>query len=337
MQGIYVASDLATLLRAYLDKYQIEAPSIRHQLAAWPPHAQMPMKVWWQLLEDMQLLLNEPALGVKIGQCVQPQHTGVLAYLIMHCATLGEALLHFQRFQKLLHNMSDVLLTSHQQALKLSWDASLGASTQLSDEVFMSGLISFVKQIVQGMGLQPVAVHFMHPAPCEPSLYEQLIGCPVFFNAKQVSIDIPLEALSLTINSQNPYLLELLAKQAEALMDQSAHEDALLEAIRRFCAERLHQRVPTLDEVAKTLHLSTRTLHRRLADRGLNFHHLLAETRFRLAKHYLSDPRLQLNQIALLLGYSEQSAFTRAFSAWAGISPQRFRTRSASPYGRGLG
>ena len=55
------------------------------------------------------------------------------------------------------------------------------------------------------------------------------------------------------------------------------------------------------------------------------FHHLLAETRFRLAKHYLSDPRLQLNQIALLLGYSEQSAFTRAFSAWSGIAPHRFR------------
>ncbi|HNA20673.1 MAG TPA: AraC family transcriptional regulator ligand-binding domain-containing protein [Agitococcus sp.] len=335
MQGVYVASDLANLLRAYLDKYQIDAPSIRHQLAAWPPHAQMPMKVWWQLLEEMQTLLHEPALGVKIGQCVQPQHTGVLAYLIMHCATLGEALLHFQRFQKLLHNMSDVLLTSHQQALKLSWDLSLGASTQLSDEVFMSGLITFVKQMVQGMGLQPLALHFMHPAPCDPQLYQELIGCPVFFNAKQVSIDIPLEALSLTINSQNPYLLELLAKQAEALIDQSAHDDLLLETIRRFCAERLHQHVPTLDEVASTLNLSTRTLHRRLADRGLNFHHLLAETRFRLAKHYLSDPRLQLNQIALLLGYSEQSAFTRAFSAWAGISPQRFRNRS--PFGRGLG
>lgn len=244
----------------------------------------------------------------------------------MHCATLGEALLHFQRFQKLLHNLSDVLLTSHQQTLKLSWDASLGASTQLSDEVLMSSLITFVKQIVQGVGgLQPVALHFMHPAPCDSSCYQQLLGCPVFFNAKQVSIDIPLKALSLSINSQNPYLLELLAKQAEALIDQSAHDDSLLEAIRRFCAERLHQRVPTLDEVARTLNLSTRTLHRRLADRGLNFHHLLAETRFRLAKHYLSDPRLQLNQIALLLGYSEQSAFTRAFSAWSGIAPHRFR------------
>jgi hypothetical protein len=65
MQGIYVTSDLANLLRAYLDKYQIEASSIRHQLAAWPPHAQMPMKVWWQLLEEMQLLLDEPALGIQ--------------------------------------------------------------------------------------------------------------------------------------------------------------------------------------------------------------------------------------------------------------------------------
>lgn len=325
MKGIYVASDLAGLLTAYLDHHQIDLPNIRHQLAAWPHHAQMPMSVWWELLENMQAALQEPALGVKIGQCVQPQHTGVLAYLIMHCATLGEALLHFQHFQSLLHNMSDVMLSSHQGILKISWDASLGASTQLSDEVFMSGLVTFVRHIVGDNTLNPHAVYFMHPAPSDTALYQQLLGCEVFFNAKQVSIDMPLAALQAPINSQNAYLLELLAKQAEALIDQSAQTDPLLESVRQLCAERLSQRVPTLAEIADALHLSTRTLHRRLAQRDLNFHRLLCQTRFRLAKHYLADPRLPLNQIALLLGYSEQSAFTRAFSAWSGISPHRFR------------
>ncbi|PTQ89174.1 AraC family transcriptional regulator [Agitococcus lubricus] len=326
MQGIYVASDLTSLLRAYLDQQQLELSAIRQQLAAWPAHTQMPMKVWWELLENMQALLQEPALGIKIGQCIQPQYTGVLAYLIMHCASLGEALWHFQRYQKLLHNMSEVILSQQEGALRMRWDVSLGASTQLSDEVFMSGLIHFVGQITAS-NLKPLAVHFMHPAPTSAShrLYAELLGCPVFFEQKQVALDIPSAALQLPINSQNPYLLELLAKQAEVLIDQSVHQDDLLASIRQVCAERLPQQVPTLDDIAAFLHLSTRTLHRRLAERGLNFHHLLAETRFRLAKHYLADARLQLNQIALLLGYSEQSAFTRAFSQWAGMPPQRFR------------
>jgi len=333
MQGIYVASDLGGLVLAYLDRHGIAAPSIRHRLAAWPAHAQMPMTMWWDLLESLQAQLHEPALGLKIGACVQPEHTGVMAYLIMHCGTLGEALLRFQRYQKLLHNMSDVHLDSDGRVLKISWDADQGISTHLSNEVFMGGLITFVRSIVStdaNAGFGPEAIHFTHDAPYPVSLFEELMGCRVLFNQPRVAIEIALPLLALPVNGQNPFLLELLEKQAEALLDKSARADAFLESVQAICVELLNSGVPTLEGVARRLNLSTRTLHRRLEDRGLNFNGMLRETRFRLAKHYLGDVRLDLNQIAFLLGYSEQSAFTRAFRGWAGVSPNRYRRRLGS-------
>ena len=111
------------------------------------------------------------------------------------------------------------------------------------------------------------------------------------------------------LRQRDPALMELLSQQAEALLDRSERPDAFLDSVQSVCVEMLNNGIPTLEAVARRLNLSTRTLHRRLEDRGLNFNGMLRETRFRLAKHYLEDPRLDLNQIAFLLGYSDVANF----------------------------
>jgi AraC-like DNA-binding protein len=89
----------------------------------------------------------------------------------------------------------------------------------------------------------------------------------------------------------------------------------------------MRERRPTLEALAAANHLSVRTLQRRLSERDDSFQALLARTRYRLAKEYLRDPRLELTDVAALLGYSEHSAFTRAFRHWSGESPARWRRR----------
>ncbi|MDX1694660.1 MAG: helix-turn-helix transcriptional regulator, partial [Ketobacteraceae bacterium] len=78
---------------------------------------------------------------------------------------------------------------------------------------------------------------------------------------------------------------------------------------------------------ARRVNMSTRTLHRRLEARGLNFQMLLGKTRRQLAQHYLSDTGLSLSEVAFLLGYSEQSAFNRAFRQWFGATPKGYRDK----------
>jgi len=98
-----------------------------------------------------------------------------------------------------------------------------------------------------------------------------------------------------------------------------------MESLQDIIVESLSHTCPTLNSVAKQLNMSSRALHRRMESRGMNFKQFLQQTREKLAKLYLKDPSLSLNEIAFLLGYSEHSAFTRAFKQWFGVTPKEFR------------
>ena len=324
VQGIYVASDLAGLLKRFLAQQAQQFPDINARLAAYPANGRMPMLDWWNILEQIQLVLNEPALGVRIGAMVQPQDSGVMGYMVMYCNTVADALLHFQRYQGLIHNYSEVQIEGRGDSIRLSWDIDQGESTQLSDEVFMSGLVTFIQTVTDRLDLKPVAVNFNHAVEFDVSVYEALFGCTVCFEQPLVSIEFPLSAMSVAINSCNSYLLSLLENQAAALVDEHSGDD-FVDNLRQVLMEGIAQGKPTLNFVAKRLNVSTRTLHRRLEVKQLNFQTVLQQTRKKLAMHYLSDLSLSLAEVSFLLGYSEQSAFNRAFRGWFDLTPKKAR------------
>ncbi len=325
MQGIYVVGDLAGLLQRYLDAEQLAAPRVRRSLAAIAPHSRMSMQLWWSLLEQMQALQPIPALGLRIGRHVRAADSGVLGYMIMYCDSLGAALQRFQRYQGLLHNLSRLELEAAPGRLRLSWDTEQGLSTQLSDEVFMSGLITFVRQITGRPELTPLGLHFNHEVPYPAAQYESLAGCPVRFGCDRVALEIPRDALAWPINSRDPDLLALLERQAFALLGPDTSRDAFLNELQQVLAELLSDGDATLDTAARRMLVSTRTLHRRLAERRTSFSGVLRQTRERLTTLYLKDPALSLQEIAFLLGYTEQSAFSRACRQWFGQSPKQLR------------
>lgn len=323
-QGVYVASDLAGLLKRFLAQEAVQIPDVEARLNAYPANSRMPMEDWWGILEQIQSVMQQPALGVKIGASVQPQDSGVMGYMVMYCNTVAEALMHFQRYQGLIHNYSDVEIEGKGDSVKLSWDLERGISTQLSDEVFMSGLITFIQAVTDQGELKPIAIHFNHEVDFDPEEYKKLFGCDVYFGCERVAIEIPLAAMAVPINTRNPHLFSLLEKQAAALVDEN-DQDEFLKNVQQVLVEGIAQGNPSLNFVAQRLNVSTRTLHRRLEDRGLNFQEMLQRTRKRLSQHYLTDLTLSLNEVGFLLGYSEQSAFNRAFRKWFDITPKKFR------------
>jgi len=125
--------------------------------------------------------------------------------------------------------------------------------------------------------------------------------------------------------TRNAELLSLLAPQFEQELTQQNGSDNFVERVRNAVQQKLTGRRPTIEDVADALHVSSRTLQRRLQEAGSNFQRVLEEARRQLARNYLNNSALELNEAAYLLGYEDANSFVRAFRTWEGIPPARWR------------
>ena len=113
--------------------------------------------------------------------------------------------------------------------------------------------------------------------------------------------------------------------QFERELSEDEGDENFVERVRLVVQQKLTGRHPTIDDIAEALHISSRTLQRRLRDAGFSFRRVLEEARHRLARHYLNDPALELNEAAYLLGYEDGNSFVRAFRTWEGVPPATWR------------
>lgn len=326
--GVYVSAALAELLTQYLDDHAVDAPSLRGELASFAGLQRMPVETWWALLQRIAELLPRPASGLAIGRLARPHHVGVLGYLAMSCATLGQALARFQRFQPLLHNLTPTLAAQKGDAFALSWDSSYGRSTRLSDELLVSAMLTLARSLTGRDDLRLRGVEFPGAAPDDVGIYASELECPVRFDARTLTVLLPSAALALPVNTRDPHLMALLEQQAEALLRASPQPDALIVQLQAAIVAALQDGEPSFELIANRLDVSSRSLYRRLHERRLTYKNVLNDTRLQLARAYLADAKLRLPEIALLLGYSEQSAFTRAFKNWCGETPLRYRRQA---------
>ena len=323
---IYVAASLANLLISFLDQRQLDLPALRERLTRLAQGPRMPITTWWALLDEIQQACpNELALGLQIGSCAQPHHIGVLGYLAMYSDTTGQALLRFSRFQPLLHNLAPSLISQQGDDVIIGWGKGESPSTLLSDDVVSAGLSGFARQLTGRSDIRPTRVYCPHPAPIDITPYERFYGCPVHFDSPVSAVHLPLWVMSLPINSQDPHLTGLLEQQAEAMLQALPVPDSLLGELQRQMVAVLQDGPPEAPIVAARMGLSERSLYRALQERGLRYKQVLNNLRYELAKDYLRDAQLSLPEVSLLLGYAEQSVFSRAFKEWAGESPMRWR------------
>jgi len=320
-----VAGDLSGLLLAYMDQSQIDLPTLRQKLGRYHANSRMPFKDWWEALEVLRDECGKPYIGLEVGGCIQPAHCGVLGYLSLSCEFLGEALMRFERYQRLLYEGNQAITKSSGGVITFYWPYDYGYSTRESDETLISSMTTYVRMLVGYEKLSPLKVGFVHKKPDNLEPYQTILGCDIEFDSPTSYVKFPEEMLRLPIVKADPALRCLLDQQADALLDVLPESDIFEQQLYKYLLRVIQDGKPTIDEVAKYMSLSPRTLHRRLQEREIHFKPLLVRTREQLAKQYLKEKRLTLSEIALLLGYSEQSAFTRAFKQWTGMTPLGFQ------------
>lgn len=285
---------------------------------------------WRRLLECAMRALDDPLLGLHVGQRITPAHLGALGYALHACRDAGAALARWQQYEHLIANVARMEVRVEATSVAIEWHDAPEPLGPLVDEVALTAIVQFARNIT-GTHHGPDEVCFVHPSPGDEQPYIDYFGCPVRFGQPVNRLAFPLHLLMQPLRQPDDALLQMMERRASALLAELRQTDDLEQSVREAVARLLTQGEASLEQIAADLHVSSRTLHRRLAELGLNFRILREDTRRRLAIDHLNDPRLTLAEVAWLLGYSEHSVLR----APSGAGPANRRNSGAAGNRRG--
>jgi len=175
-----------------------------------------------------------------------------------------------------------------------------------------------------GTRLSPLRVEFVQ-ARSNVKTMERHFGCPVLCGCPRNAIVFRAADAERKFVTRNAELLSLLAPQFEKELEQNNSDENFIERVKLAIQQQLTGRRPTIEDIADALHISSRTLQRHLQDEGSSFQRVLEDARHQLARRFLNNSVLELNEAAYLLGYEDGNSFVRAFRSWEGVPPARWR------------
>jgi len=326
-----VPHTLVQALCSYLRQKRMDpSPLMPKGLQETATHAleRVPAEAFCQFQIQAAQALQDPLLGLHLGQTIQPSHLGALGYALLACDNLGAALMRIQRYHRLMHDINPITYHHTDTHVELRWGMAMGRPGALFDETGVTAIVQFAQELC-GRTLPIDELDFVNPPPKDSTPYDAFFGCKVRFGQSLTRLSLRLDCLQWPLRQHDPHLLKLMDEQVQASLDALPSSGDLVEQTRRALRYLAPQGVPELDRVASELRLSPRVLYRRLAAQGHQFRDLREQTLEHTAKSHLQEGRLPMSDIALLLGYSEQSAFTRAFKRWTGLSPLQWRHTQA--------
>lgn len=277
------------------------------------------------LLQAACDLSGDESFGLTVGRHVRPATYSLLGVTLLSCQHLGQSLDQVLRWEGLVHQLgqSHVEITAGVGAF--NW-TSPHSHAALVDSVF-AGIMSFAHWL-SGRRVPLVRVEFRH-AIRRRAPYERFFQCEVIDQAERNALICEAAVLAWPVVQADPSLLANLQEMASKLLMTRERESGLLRTVRRLISDAFPQQLK-LEDVAQALAMSPRTLQRRLQAEGTHFQQELDWVRRNTAEDYLRYSRCHLTEIAYLLGYQEQSSFTHAFKAWAGLSPGEYRRKHAT-------
>jgi len=289
--------------------------------------------LYYQLWEAIVDFLPEPAgFTLRCGGQLGPDDYGVLGLAFKTAVTLEGALELAMRYLRILTDAS--WLEREEARDSAGGDAkksivcvlvrpgsnSRGAS--LANESALAEVLHGMRRVA-GLNVSPLSVTFSHKPLGAHAPFESFFGCPVRFGAARNTMAFGAESLHIPLPQGDSALAQFFAQQLEQL--GGSDEEMALRRVSRAICEAFPQGTPTIDEVARKLGVSGRTLQRRLAEAETSFQEQVELSRRGLAEQLLTRSRHTVGEIAFLTGFSEQSAFSRAFKRWTGSSPKDYR------------
>jgi AraC-like DNA-binding protein len=333
-----MTSRMAPLALAYANAKGLDVTALlaKHELPAdleWKSAGKLevtlPLNKFTALVDDLAATLKASHFGLEVARSVQVGSYGVAEFLIRSAPITRGACENLVRFNAimapgLIFRFDD---SGAEAVVELGLPSTPGRLSRHHHEYSTYLLAKRLVQMVEGLTLNRLWFVSSRPADVATLVDE--------FGTANLAFDQPLNGFSFDkrfleqpMKTGDAALYSFLEEHALAALASRPKSDDLVDRLRQGIRDALKQGEPNIERIATRLALSGRTLQRRLSDLGTSFQAVLDDVRFDLARAYLRDARLDITQVAYLLGYSELRAFDRAFKRWANITPRDWREQA---------
>lgn len=273
---------------------------------------------------------RDPAVGLKLGTEDRIERYDPIAIAALCTKSFRDALGRLGRYKQLTcPEKIDLVERGNECAVHFTWLLAHQEEPAVLVDVCFAWIMTIARRGT-GRPIRPKRVEFQRPV-AHREMYERHFECPVKFKAAKNVLVFSKQDMDGPFLTYNPDLLAAVAPQLEAELKQQLAEKNLREQVKGILKRLLAGQRPGIQDIARELRVSARTLQRRLTEDQATFQQLMEEARRELARHYLLHSSLELNETAYLLGYEDANSFFRAFHKWEGTSPGQWRTSHATP------
>ncbi len=294
------------------------------------PQARAPLKYLDAAIIRVAARIPEQGWGLKMAQCWHPGNLGVLGHAWLASSTLRTGLTRLARYWRIVGTRAQIGLHDSHRGLTFSYALTVDepAVAWNTPDCWLA-LVLDMCRVNAATRICPVKATLRRPLPANPQVWNDFYGCTVKFSAAENSFTLARADVDRLLPTANRPLAGVLDGMLTEQLAKLTKDDVVSRCKAQFL-EQLASGEPSAEDIAQRLNMSSRTLQRKLAEANTTYLKLVDDCRRDLALRYISDPDKSITDITFLLGFSSQSAFSRAFRRWTGKSPTEQRQRTAS-------
>jgi AraC-like DNA-binding protein len=276
-------------------------------------------QVWKLAVKETE----DPSFGLTVAEFILPTTFHAMGYSMWASSTLRSAFLRLVRYYRLVADAVEFTLEETDADLRL---VGCVLYPGLAHEAQDAGTACIIRicRVLYKPDFRPVSIALTRPEPKNSEKFHRFFNAPVDFSAPAITLVFRKEDLDAPLPGGNPELAQYsdqVAAECLARLDK----DRIVTQVYAKLIEQLPSGEPTEEKVAQALHMSLRSLQRRLSEEATSYRGILDRTREELASEYLKQRHLSLGEIAFMLGFSDSSNFSRAFKRWTGLAPSNYR------------
>jgi AraC-like DNA-binding protein len=296
------------------------------------PNERLPAQKCHYLATELLKFIHDPDLGLHLGEAFD-YFMDAMHVITFNSPTLGEALTNFCRYYPLMHDLVVPVFSEKGRSASLCLELQYQITDTNELRQFIEGHFAYYTNLLTrltGKEIPLYSVQFIHPSPSDTKEHERIFKIPALFSQQENKMTFNKKYLDLPVLVANAEILDTLKSYAEKLQKKIYREDLFSVQVETAIIQSLLSGKTDIETISGQLAMSKRSLQIKLSKEGVKYQDMLDKVKREHALQLLEQSQIAIIDITFLLGYSEQSAFNRAFKKWTGFTPGDYRQNCLS-------